>query len=334
LSHQSTNERGRDTLEVDAPLTDGDVTAQVRLMHAPKWSQKGAHLGPQTFERVGMHLTHPIPIIVPSPLLEGVAHCGVLPAYAQPSSHWRIQSAVPSPLVRVHNSLLSSVTTYVGAACPPTSVVLYSQPHLSTLPAYRTHDGRSVPLESAMSPSLVGSTPGRIPLRVSLAFSPPHPETSRLSQNAYQQGVVWVGVLRRWLVALCVWSGLSSVPTPTLWLGWLLALLSALLSPTTPPDKELGVGVRTLCRCRWCRPSDTFGTGTPAPHYAWCGGTLEHVPQARGTPYLGSTTLARGNAPLSTGCILLEKATSLLGIPYLYFTYLSSFFNPLHSFCT
>src|SRR5438093_1865637 len=330
LSHQSTNESWADTLEVDAPLTNGDVPTQVALMHALEWTQEVTHLHPQPFHRVDMHLSDAVTIIISRPFLDGVLHGGAV----SPDSGVHTVDAyaiVPRPFVGVHLAPFLGEISYLVAARPPGGVTAHSEAHLPTLPTYSTQDGRTIILKRAMTSAFVAPPPGRVPpVGVRLTFFPPHSETSHPFQSVRQ------GVLRRaaklvhWLVALCVSGEQSCAPSPTLGLKWHCSRPSALPSAAAPPAEGSDAAARTQCLCRWCRCSGTWDcdNDTPAHDCVWCGGTGEHLPLELCTGRWGSADPARGSALLSNGCILVGRVIRLLEIPYRYSTIF------LHLFCT
>jgi hypothetical protein len=167
-SNQVRDERGRDTLEIDAELTHGNVTTEILLVNTTKRAQKIAHRSPHPLNGIDMHLADAVAVVITCPLFRLVRNRRV-----------RADDVVVAlPFVSVHlaTSLGVPVDTIVQSLF--VGVLNHAQTHLPTLAPYCANDWRSVVVVSAMPPPFVGPSAGRT-ARISVQLYYPTNDTLR-----------------------------------------------------------------------------------------------------------------------------------------------------------
>ena len=282
-------------------------------MHTTERSEKVTNSGPHAFTTVGMHLSHPISIVVSRPFLSRVAYNKML---SRP-----LDAIIARPFVSTYYRLRCGVERDMPDQHCRRSSMSYSQTYLLALSAYRTDNRRSVILVVAVPSSLVGSPTRRVPpVEMLLTFFPPHSETSRLSQYAHHREECWAAKLGHWLAGAYV-SGVrcfSQALALPLW--WLNSLLSTLPLSATLPAVGLDASPRRSCLNRCCISADTHDIYTLV---TCCDEWFGSVEPALLEPCIedwGNAAPAHGSARLSIGCSVGGLLNRLLEIPYPHFT--------------
>src|SRR5260221_2611887 len=106
-SDESSNEIGRDALEVDVKLTDGKIGRQELFMNTAKQAQEVTNEGPHAFKGIDMDFTNAIPIVIARPFFEGMTDCRVR----------TVQVVVALPFIRVELSVRLRVMFAMSSQC-------------------------------------------------------------------------------------------------------------------------------------------------------------------------------------------------------------------------
>src|SRR5262249_9201626 len=288
--HQSCNESRRDTLPVDPMFTHRQIVLQILLVYAPKGAQEIAHRGPQPFNRVGMHLTDTIAIVVPRPLLLAVADGEVRTGNA----------VVALPLIGVAAPLRAGVALDVSAQRAPIGLFAHPQTTVPGATSHCSHHRRPIILIGAMPAPLVGPAAGGIVgVGVRLAFFPPHSETSRRSRSRHRGPAALPTGCTHWPAPSAVRDGPCSDTLRVPRLGWHCS------RPCTHHGAARRLGWLTTglrqrpSQCRGCRPGRRLCTDNRLSP-AWTDETYAPARPRPGT--VDSQTPGGENSERASGC--------------------------------
>lgn len=239
-------------LEVDAKRTDGNVTAEVLLVHTSKGTQEIADSRPHPFDSVDVHLANPVTIIIPCPFFLAVTDRCVRSD----------DMVVTLPFVCVYLCTNQGESMHVLNQGFFVGVMNHTQTHLATLTSDCADNRWTVVVVCAVATLFVCPPSRRVfRVRMKLPFFPPRSETSRPFQSLGLAKVLAVEAVLRLLVYLCVCREafddirLSRVPALTLIRLCICHEVTSLLVPVE------SAFLQTRFHYRGCRCLDNACTG-------------------------------------------------------------------------
>ena len=182
-------------LEVDAKLTDGNVTAKILFVHTSKGAQEIADSRPHPLDSVDVHFANPVTIIITCPFFLAVTDRCVRSD----------DMVVTLPFICVYLCTSQSESMHVLNQGFLVRVMNHTQTHLPTLTTDCADHRWTVVVICAVT-ALFVCPPSRKVFRIwmKLSFFPPRSETSRPFQSLDLASNLVVVAVLRWLVYLCV----------------------------------------------------------------------------------------------------------------------------------
>src|SRR5215207_9722310 len=153
-------------------FTPRQIIFQVLLVHPAEGPQEVARRRPQPLDGVGVHLSHPVAVLVSRPLALPMADGAASP----------LDPVIAAPFIRVTSGPRPSGAVHVPPQRRPVRMPADPQPALPASSPDSADHRRPVVVVGAVAAPLVGTPPRRVVrIGVLVAFFPPRSETSRRS---------------------------------------------------------------------------------------------------------------------------------------------------------